>query len=247
MSEIQQIDPFWGVKTLEFVTALQAVNTCTEVMDLFGRQLAEVGFKSYIMLTIDKREMTRRIIANGWHPEWTAIYTEENLAGTDPVRRELMQGTKPFFWSEVPYNAEQEPRAKLVMDLAAELRMKEGFGLPIADGNIAAAISAAGEKPDLGHGVKAALHVMSLFTYNRFRALIKPPSPSAQTVLTEREREALRWVSFGKTDCDISDILKVSERTVRAHVLSAVHKLKAANRTAAVAVALSNGVLPLNY
>ena len=128
------------------------------------------------------------------------------------------------------------------MALAADFHMNQGFCLPIRTGNTIAAISIAGDKPDLGHGVKAALHIMSLFAYNRFRALTNPPLQSS--VLTEREREALRWVSIGKSDWDISAILHVSERTARAHVLSAVHKLKAANCSAAVAEALSRGEIP---
>jgi len=242
---IAAADPLWGVRTLEFVTALEAATGCSDVMQLFGREIAALGFNSYIMVALDERTLTQRLMASGWHPEWIATYTAENLSAADPVRRQASRAINPFFWSEVSYNPEREPRAKEIMELAADFQMNEGFCLPIRDGNTIAAISIAGDKPDLGHGVKAALHIMSLFAYNRFRALTNPPLQSS--LLTEREREALRWVSIGKSDWDISAILHVSERTARAHVLSAVHKLKAANRSAAVAEALSRGEIPLNY
>ncbi len=131
------------------------------------------------------------------------------------------------------------------MERAADFRMKEGFCLPIRDGNTIAAISLSGEKPDRGPGVRAALHITSLFAYNRFRAITHPPVPPAKNLLTPREREALRWVSIGKSDWDISEILNISERTARFHVVNAVHKLKAANRSAAVVEAVKLGEISL--
>jgi DNA-binding CsgD family transcriptional regulator len=91
------------------------------------------------------------------------------------------------------------------------------------------------------------LHIISLFAYCQFRALINPALPPSHSLLTYREREALRWVSIGKSDWDISTILHISKRTARAHVENAMHKLKAVNRTAAVTEALSRGEIPLNF
>jgi hypothetical protein len=84
---------------------------------------------------------------------------------------------------------------------AADFRMREGFCVPIRDGNAVATLSISGERPDLGPGVRTALHVMSLWTYHRFSAISRPP-PTTKKLLTPREREALRWVSAGKSDWD---------------------------------------------
>jgi DNA-binding CsgD family transcriptional regulator len=61
--------------------------------------------------------------------------------------------------------------------------------------------------------------------------------------LTQREREVLCLVAQGKTGKEISDIIKITERTVVSHAGSAMKKLKASNRAQAVAIATRNRLL----
>ena len=205
LRDVEAVDPFWAVRTLEFVSSLEAARTCSDVMELFRREIAGLGFASYVMIAVDDRDFTRRLIASGLDPEWTAIYAEQNFKDADPVRREVASAARPFLWSEAAYDPRREPRAREVMTHAAEFHMREGFCVPIRDGNAVATLSLSGEKPDLGPGVRTALHVMSLWTYNRFCAISRPPPPTTKNLLTPREREALRWVSAGKSDWDISE------------------------------------------
>jgi len=217
-------------------------------MEFFRHEIAQVGFHSYIMVAVDKRDFPRRVMARAWHPQWAALYERENMSEADPVRRQLWLSLNPFLWSEVRYNPRQDTRAKFIMRRAGDFRMNEGFYVPIQHGRSPiAGINVSGEKPDLGPGVRAALHIMALFAYNRFRALAKPPSSHSANLLTKRECEVLQWVSAGKSDWDISAILHISERTARAHVTNAARKLNAANRPAAIAEALRVGEISLNH
>ncbi len=59
--------------------------------------------------------------------------------------------------------------------------------------------------------------------------------------LTEREVEVLQWVSCGKTNRDIGDILGLSPRTVNKHLEHVYVKLGVETRTAAAAVAIAAG------
>jgi LuxR family transcriptional regulator, quorum-sensing system regulator BjaR1 len=63
--------------------------------------------------------------------------------------------------------------------------------------------------------------------------------------LTEREREILQWICYSKSAAEIGDILGITKRTVDAHAQSATHKLNAANRTQAVAIALCERLISL--
>ena len=59
------------------------------------------------------------------------------------------------------------------------------------------------------------------------------------TGLTAREREVLQWLSGGKRDRDIADLLGISHRTVHKHLQRIYEKLGVETRTAAVMRAIS--------
>jgi DNA-binding CsgD family transcriptional regulator len=60
--------------------------------------------------------------------------------------------------------------------------------------------------------------------------------------LTEREAEVLLWISYGKSNADISDVLTISPRTVQKHLERIFEKLGVETRAAAAAMAIrSNG------
>jgi DNA-binding NarL/FixJ family response regulator len=61
--------------------------------------------------------------------------------------------------------------------------------------------------------------------------------------LTERERSVLRLVAAGLPNKQIARSLSISERTVKFHVTSILHKLGAENRTQAVTLAIERGLL----
>jgi DNA-binding CsgD family transcriptional regulator len=61
--------------------------------------------------------------------------------------------------------------------------------------------------------------------------------------LTEREREVLYWAGQGKSTIEISMILLISPRTVKAHLKKIMGKLETDNRTLMVAEAIRKGIL----
>ena len=61
--------------------------------------------------------------------------------------------------------------------------------------------------------------------------------------LTARELEVLRRLAAGQTNRQIAEALVITERTVKFHVSAILAKLRAANRTEAVAIANASGLL----
>jgi DNA-binding CsgD family transcriptional regulator len=59
-----------------------------------------------------------------------------------------------------------------------------------------------------------------------------------QNGLTPREAEVLLWVSYGKSNRMISEILGISHRTVNKHLEQVFRKLGVETRAAAAAVAV---------
>ncbi len=61
--------------------------------------------------------------------------------------------------------------------------------------------------------------------------------------VTDREREILWWISSGKTNWEIGQVLHISEYTVKNHIQNIMRKLSVATRTQAVTKALTLGIL----
>lgn len=59
--------------------------------------------------------------------------------------------------------------------------------------------------------------------------------------LTEREAEVLLWVSYGKSNGDIGEVLGISARTVQKHLERVFEKLGVETRAAAAAIAIRAG------
>ena len=79
-----------------------------------------------------------------------------------------------------------------------------------------------------------------------------PPSVAAQIAehmsdeeLTAREVEVLRKVAEGNRNKDIAELLFISEETVKVHIKHIMDKLRAKDRTQAVAIAVRRGIIEL--
>jgi DNA-binding CsgD family transcriptional regulator len=75
-----------------------------------------------------------------------------------------------------------------------------------------------------------------------------PASPAHERgfdQLTQRELECLKWAAHGKSEEAIALLLNRSRDTVHFHLQNAVKKLDAGNRTHAVAIACTRGLISL--
>jgi LuxR family quorum sensing-dependent transcriptional regulator len=61
--------------------------------------------------------------------------------------------------------------------------------------------------------------------------------------LTRREIEVMTLTAKGKTRGEISQLLSLSEKTVKDYIVRACKKLRAVNKTHAVALALTSGLI----
>ena len=239
---MQGIESYWGRRALDFVDAIEASATGASVMSQFEKVIRDLGFHAYIMAGIPEpgQTLAQVTVANGWPLEWFELYNRENLSAVDPVPRHCFNTLNPFEWKDVPYDREHNVAAHNVMTRARDFRFHEGFCIPIHYDDATGAISMAGERPYLDAETKSALHLMSVFTHGRLRALTRsgPQGPSRR--LSETEAEVLRWAARGKTAWETSQILGISERNVRWHLEEAQRKLMAPNKTATVARALVN-------
>ena len=63
--------------------------------------------------------------------------------------------------------------------------------------------------------------------------------------LSRREIEVLQQISKGNRNCDIAELLFISEETVKGHIKHIMGKLGASDRTEAVAIGVRRGIIQL--
>ena len=77
--------------------------------------------------------------------------------------------------------------------------------------------------------------------------LIQQIQVPAKDALSERELEVLTLVSRGASNKEAARALRISEATIKSHLIRIFSKLGVSDRTAAVTVALERGLLQLDH
>ncbi|MFC5823251.1 response regulator transcription factor [Nonomuraea insulae] len=120
----------------------------------------------------------------------------------------------------------------------------------------------AGASGFLGKGVEAGELQEAIRVVARGEALLSPSAtrglitrflagpgvsaghvPDDLAVLTEREREVMTLVAYGRTNDEIADLLGISRVTAKTHVNRAMTKLKAHDRAQLVIIAYETGLV----
>lgn len=103
------------------------------------------------------------------------------------------------------------------------------------------------DKPLVLNQFRPSLEAHYAGNYNSLHSLVRISTPKKngseldlQTALglTKRESQVLYWLSFGKTNWEIAQILEMSPRTVNKHLEQVYKKLDVDNRTAAASVSI---------
>jgi LuxR family quorum sensing-dependent transcriptional regulator len=174
------------------------------------------------------------------------LYIEERFYAVDHICAHARTATRPFRYREAPYAARHAERHRRFMQALESNHMGRGlivpFGYPVS---MPACVWLAGEAPELHDDAMPAIESISLFAASKAQALSAPPHARQSRPLTPREREVLQWICVGKTAAETAEILGIAKRTVDQHVQGAMFKLKAANRTHAVAIALRDRMISL--
>lgn len=182
-----------------------------------------------ISLTIDK-------LINNKFP--FGISFVQKMAQDNPFVSETISLMRPRFWDMKDYKFKKVARFK--NDSGLTRGLSSAFSEP--GGKITyLCLSKPVEKPHQRH-----LQIVDFLMphlHHTFNRLYKPCSKDGfLPSLSHRESEILKWVTEGKTNWEISEIVGISEATVKFHLLNIFRKLDVVNRGHAVAKALQSGI-----
>jgi len=185
-------------------------------------------------------------IVNVSYPlDWIALYLEKGYEAVDPVLKRNFHSFQTQLWSDT-FREATSPREKAFVKHAADFGLVQGItiGMPARRHSAGSVFSFAG--PEMGEHPRHATVLEYLLPHLHVALMRIAFSPGGKALsLSPREREVLQWMKEGKTSWEVSQILRLSERTVNFHVQNVLAKLHASNRSQAVAVAIEQGLIGL--
>ncbi len=183
------------------------------------------------------------MILGGYPPDWVEHYFSRGYLRIDPVILHCTQHVTPFVW---PGRVPQKGTLRAFFGEAREFGLMSGITVPLhGPGASWGLLSLASADSDQAHldSVTSRAMVLSSFVHEAVRNIDLRGSLKRSPPLTQRELECLSWAAAGKGSWEIGRLLGVSERTVVFHLHNASTKLGVSTRLAAVARAISLGLI----
>jgi DNA-binding CsgD family transcriptional regulator len=181
--------------------------------------------------------------------EWQSYYHDRDFGKIDPVLRCAASTFRPFRWRELERRMDLSDRQVKFLGQAEEAGLRNGVGIPFSGpkmqiAGVALATSSSGNGQLKNLDLLAAFCNQFYLSFKRLTGRKRILTPALAT-LSLREAEILLWIARGRTDDQISLLLDISVNTVDFHVRNVFRKLDVNSRVAAVAIAMSYGLIEL--
>lgn len=186
----------------------------------------------------------RFTLQSNYPNDWKTRYVGSNYFAIDPTVRHGLTQSLPLVW-----RTSGQTQSPEFWEDAAHHGLRHGWCMPTLSRNGPAGLVTmvrSGEPIDRcelackEYRMRWLVHAVSGAMCPDFAAKL---APEYAVELTNREREVLKWSASGKTYVEIGMILSVDERTVKFHLVNAMRKLNATNKTEAAVKAAVLGLL----
>lgn len=233
------------IEVLEFIDKVDDQESVNDLNELFLNLIEQFGYKHFRCGQVFRPGLgiEPRMIFGSIEDEWSIHYREREYLFSDSTVQHGLISKYPFFWSDQKERDRVNMVSKRMFDEAAnDFQLGDGLVVPIHDGdNSVSLVSIIGETPMKTDEVRRGLGLAAVYLHGRALELkdsIKYDAPKgADRRVTKRQLDCLQWVAEGKSDWEISQILKISEFTVHNHVEGAKRVLGVNTRVQAVVAA----------
>src|SRR5262245_2577591 len=227
-------------EALDFVERSQHYQALQPLVEDFSEMVAGQGFSSFILtgLPVVGTNFDNLMICNHWPDDWSRRYGEEVYFLDDPVSRWSLSKDRPFRWKEAWDAHPFTPRVQRINGEAKEFGLVDGIAFPMRTSSGWQAVMSLASDRKVNVSAKDEGLLLMASIYFQMAASDLLGSQEEDVSLTAREREILQWAAVGKTAWETSQILSISEKTVRNH-MNAIHlKFNVSSTTQAVVEAL---------
>lgn len=218
------------------------------IADMIRAMADRLGYTSFIYaLRIPTTFAESRVVQISGYPDaWLRRYWDKSYYAIDPVIDYCSHHVLPVQWDRlVP---RMSAAGRRMMREAGDFHLQSGVSMPVHGprGELGILSFARAQDGTLSRAARArastVVQLLGAYAHEAVRR-VERVIEAEPVQLSARERECLRWAADGKTSWEISQIYKISERTVNFHFDNVVEKLKVSNRQHAIAKAISLRIL----
>jgi LuxR family quorum sensing-dependent transcriptional regulator len=230
-------------QSLATIRDIEASASTSEAIELFQNFIKKLGFDSYLVGTMaNPASQSKEDLYTNWPSEWVTRWVDHNYVFHDPIVQHAARTRDPFLWEDAYPNGSKY--GMKIMQESKEFGLSEGIAFPIhTEFGPLGCVSIGAKKVSASKKTIKLLELVCIHLYQRLQLLEEKQTTDIFGLLTKRETEVLHFVAEGKTNWEIGKILNLSEFSIKDHVHNLTLKLKATNRTQAVAVAIRNGLI----
>jgi len=182
--------------------------------------------------------------ATDFPEEYLQLWFDKNFIMIDPITRYGIAARNAFTWQNAYDRADKVGRR--VLDTGRDFALDKGMAVPVAiPGMPTGLITLSHADPRFSQADIAAIEIVAIHAYTRLLDLVDAVPEAKPYILTARETEVMHYIAAGKTNWETSEILGVSEDTIKAHMKSIMLKTQSANRAHSVMKTMRAGdILP---
>lgn len=249
---------FSGIR--DFTYQLELANSSNALQSAIAKLVGSMGFEYYMYNVYPSAALVNTsagqdMVLTNFPVDWMSHYIGQGYAEVDPALKYVVSKRRGCIWDKLISTTNLTKRQEQLQDDAGAARISGGLTLPIASrhGEFATFICVP-EKSFLHNDerlelVRPMLDLVANYLHAKALKIMVGERLAAQKQLlgmslSPREREVLYWASLGKTGWETGAILGISQKSAEMHAENAKNKLEAANKTHAVAKAISRGLIP---
>ncbi|MDJ0641375.1 MAG: autoinducer binding domain-containing protein [Erythrobacter sp.] len=184
------------------------------------------------------------VIAEGFDPEWLALYEDSDFRSCDPIPERIMSHGAMLTWQDAMQAGPNSPDNLRYFEAMREHGLIHGFGIPLfgpRGRNAYASFDYDRPVSEIDPVSLGIVRTVPQAAHQRVCVLLE--SSRDRPELSEREQEVITWVSRGKSLSAIATILDLSPDTVKTYTKRIYAKLDASDRVGATVKALKLGLV----
>lgn len=247
-------------KIADYIEEVLGTGELARINKLTTKALGDLGFDKFSYLGTNpppsearqdfpEAFYTSTFVQTTYPEKWVNHYIEHGFYFIDPAIFAAKKRRLPFWWDGERSSKLVARSQKRVLREGRDFGIKRGAVIPVhaPNGEFGVLALATGQTRQdlekLWRAKRHELHLIGLYFHAAIWENVFQRKEEAPPVLSPREVQCLEWTARGKTLWEVSKILGISEATAKTHLRGAIRKLGAANKTHAVARAISFGLV----